>query len=75
MPDAAARRDALFRETPFAVAERIALGTAWALKPKRAGMLPAIARLWLRDTFAGRRELPDPEIGDQRPEWDCGDRA
>ena len=59
MPDVQARRSALFRETPFEVAERIALGTAWSLKPKRIGNLAGLARIWLRDTSGGR-VLPDP---------------
>lgn len=58
--DRAARRDALFRETPFETAERIALGTAWALAPKRIDVLPGLARIWLRDSFSHSRELPDP---------------
>jgi leucyl/phenylalanyl-tRNA--protein transferase len=61
MPDTAARRDARFRETPFEVAERIVLGTAWSLKPRRLSMLPALASLWLRDTLSGGNELPDPK--------------
>lgn len=60
MPNAQARRAALFRETPFEIAERIALGMAWSLQPKRLGVLPGLARVWLRDTFAGADALPDP---------------
>jgi len=55
------RRAALFRETPFALCERVALGTAWALKPKRIGNLAPLARLWLADLFSGNRELPEAE--------------
>ncbi|HMN51742.1 MAG TPA: leucyl/phenylalanyl-tRNA--protein transferase [Xanthobacteraceae bacterium] len=59
IPDAAARREALFRETPRDIAERIALGLAWAMHPKRVRAIPAVARVWLRDLFGGRG-LPDP---------------
>lgn len=70
MPDAAllsptseiaARRAALFRETPSEVFERVLLGTAWALKPERIDALPALVRLWLGDLVAQNRGLPDPE--------------
>ena len=54
------RRDALFRETPAAIARRWLLGTVWALKPVRIGalwdLLGALAHNWL----TVRRELPDP---------------
>jgi leucyl/phenylalanyl-tRNA--protein transferase len=55
------RRAALFRETPFERLERWALGTAWALDPKRIGNLPALARLWASDSIRPARGLPDPE--------------
>jgi leucyl/phenylalanyl-tRNA--protein transferase len=55
-----ARRAALFRETPAQVLERWALGTAWALQPKRIGNLPGLGRLWLSDLVRPRRALPDP---------------
>jgi leucyl/phenylalanyl-tRNA---protein transferase len=57
----AERRAALFQETPAERVERWALGTAWALKPNRIGGLPALARLWVTDLIAARRELPDPQ--------------
>ncbi|MGE0602247.1 MAG: leucyl/phenylalanyl-tRNA--protein transferase [Xanthobacteraceae bacterium] len=60
MPDAAARRAALFHESPRDIAERIALGLVWAMVPKRIGRLPNMARVWLRDTFLGSGSLPDP---------------
>lgn len=60
IPDVQARRAALFRESPRDIAERIALGTAWSLKPKRIKALPGLARVWLRDTFRSDSELPDP---------------
>ena len=60
LPERQARRDELFRETPLQRAERIALGTAWALQPHRIGTLPGLARIWLRDAFRRGNELPDP---------------
>lgn len=55
-----AGRDAvIFSETPVDRLERIALGTAWALKPKRIGALPGLARLWLTDQVMRQRDLPD----------------
>ncbi|MBX3514149.1 MAG: GNAT family N-acetyltransferase [Xanthobacteraceae bacterium] len=62
MPDAAARRAALFHESPRDIAERIALGLVWAMVPKRIGRLPNLARVWLRDTFRGSGSLPDPRM-------------
>jgi leucyl/phenylalanyl-tRNA--protein transferase len=61
MTEVHARRAELFRETPLEAAERIALGTAWSLKPKRIVLLPGLARIWLRDTFRAGNELPDPK--------------
>jgi leucyl/phenylalanyl-tRNA--protein transferase len=55
------RRAALFRETPFETFERVALGTLWALKPKRLGDLPPFIRLWLKDLVAPNRALPNPQ--------------
>lgn len=60
MPDAIARRRALFRESPRDIAERIALGLVWASVPKRIDRLPNLSRVWLRDTFTGGGALPDP---------------
>lgn len=57
----ASGRDVLFRETPLERAERVTLGTAWALQPKRIGGLAALARLWLTDLVTMRRDLPDPQ--------------
>jgi leucyl/phenylalanyl-tRNA--protein transferase len=56
-----AKRDDLFRETPLEVVERCLLGTAWALRPKRIGALPALGALWLKDLIAPSHGLPDPE--------------
>jgi leucyl/phenylalanyl-tRNA--protein transferase len=61
IPDTATRRAELFRETPRDVAERIMLGLAWSMKPKRIGALPGVARVWLRDLFRDGRDLPDPQ--------------
>jgi leucyl/phenylalanyl-tRNA--protein transferase len=60
IPDVQARRAMLFRESPRDIAERIALGFAWSLMPKRIGALPGLARVWLRDSFS-RGGLPDPQ--------------
>lgn len=57
----AGRRAALFRETTLETVERVALGAAWALKPPRHKMLPALTRLWLTDLMAPDHALPDPE--------------
>lgn len=62
IPDAAARRAALFHESPRDIAERIAFGLVWAMVPKRIGRLPNLARVWLRDTFRGSGSLPDPRM-------------
>jgi leucyl/phenylalanyl-tRNA--protein transferase len=63
MSDAAPgdRRSQLFREPLFAIAERFALGAAWAMKPQRIGGLPGIARMLARDLLAHDAALPDPE--------------
>ncbi|MBI5111002.1 MAG: GNAT family N-acetyltransferase [Rhodovulum sp.] len=60
-PVEADRRDALFRESLPQRLERLALGTAWSLKPPRLAGLPGLARLWLADLVAPRAELPDPD--------------
>lgn len=53
-------REALFRETPLAVARRWALGMAWGLMPRRIGELPDLLRTVARDLIAPARGLPDP---------------
>jgi leucyl/phenylalanyl-tRNA---protein transferase len=68
----AARRAALFSETPLQKLERCALGTAWALKPSRIGGLPGLTRMWLTDLVAPRRELPDPDRTLDQPPGLCG---
>jgi leucyl/phenylalanyl-tRNA---protein transferase len=56
-----ARRASLFRESAVARLERWALGTVWALHPKRIENLPALARLWAADWLSPAEGLPDPE--------------
>jgi leucyl/phenylalanyl-tRNA--protein transferase len=57
----AQRRAALFRESPFGVIERWALGLAWALSPRRIAGVPGLLRLSLREWLAPDYALPDPE--------------
>jgi leucyl/phenylalanyl-tRNA--protein transferase len=53
------RRDVLFRETPLEMAQRWALGCAWALMPARIGELPDAFRAVARDWIVPSRALPD----------------
>jgi len=53
------KRSALFRETPLEICGRVALGAAWALKPRRLGNLAPLARVWLSDLLTGDGTLPD----------------
>lgn len=46
------RRDTLFHESLRDRAERLALGTAWAMMPSRIAGLPHLARLWLSELLA-----------------------
>jgi leucyl/phenylalanyl-tRNA---protein transferase len=55
------RRAALFRESLLGIAERWALGTAWALMPSRIAGVPGLLRLSLREALAPDYALPDPE--------------
>jgi leucyl/phenylalanyl-tRNA--protein transferase len=55
------RRAALFRESLADMAERWALGLAWAAKPARIGGLPNLAALCLQEFLAPDHALPDPE--------------
>lgn len=55
------RRTALFRESVTDMAERYALGLAWALSPKRVSGLPALGKLWFSEFLAPDFALPDPE--------------
>lgn len=56
------KRSVLFRETPLEACERIALGTAWALRPRRIGRLAPLTRMWLADLLSGESHLPDPDM-------------
>lgn len=69
---APADRDALFRETPQERLRRLALGTAWAVKPPRLFGLPALGRMWLADLAFPRRDLPDPDAALAQPAGLCG---
>mgnify|MGYP002629798977 CR=1 FL=1 len=60
-PGGANRRAALFRESMTDWAERWALGTAWALAPKRIGGLPHLAKLCFDEFLAPDHALPEPE--------------
>jgi leucyl/phenylalanyl-tRNA--protein transferase len=55
------RRAALFRETLPETCERVLLGTAWALRPKRIANLVPLARLWISDLVQGGGALPETE--------------
>ncbi|MCF8476855.1 MAG: leucyl/phenylalanyl-tRNA--protein transferase [Pseudolabrys sp.] len=55
------RRTALFRESLPDMAERWALGLAWAMSPKRIQGLPNLARLCFNEFLAPDYALPDPE--------------
>jgi leucyl/phenylalanyl-tRNA--protein transferase len=54
-------REALFRETPFEMIERVALGIAWAFKTNGLGGLLPYWRRWLVERVAPQTTLPDPE--------------
>jgi leucyl/phenylalanyl-tRNA---protein transferase len=55
------RRADLFRENLPDMAERWALGFAWALRPSRIAGLPNLLRLCAREMLAPDYALPDPE--------------
>jgi leucyl/phenylalanyl-tRNA---protein transferase len=57
----AARRAALFRESPRDMLQRWGLGLAWALVPSRIGGLPQLMRLCFDEALAPDYALPDPE--------------
>ena len=57
----AARRTALFRESPLETAERLILGLAWALMPNRIAGVPGLAKLCFDEALAPDYALPDPE--------------
>jgi leucyl/phenylalanyl-tRNA--protein transferase len=66
-PDAADRRAELFRETPREIVERLVLGAAWAMTPKRIGGLPGVTQMLARDFLARDDALPDPESAFDKP--------
>ncbi len=45
----------------MALVERWALGTVWALTPKRIGGVPGLAKLCFEEALAPDYALPDPE--------------
>jgi len=63
----AARRAALFRENPIAMAERWVLGLAWALSPKRIRGVPNMLRLCFEEFLAPDYALPDPRDAVDEP--------
>jgi leucyl/phenylalanyl-tRNA--protein transferase len=67
--ETAARRAELFRETTLARCRRIALGTAWALRPMRIAKLLPLARLWLADLVSPNPALPDPNVPPEMEEF------
>jgi len=67
-PQVSDRRAALFRETPLEFCQRVALGTVWALRPKRIGNLVPLGRLWLTDLVQGGGDLPKTDALSERAE-------
>jgi leucyl/phenylalanyl-tRNA---protein transferase len=61
------RRAALFRESFAGMAERWALGLAWAAMPSRIAGVPNLVRLCSRELLAPDFALPDPERALDRP--------
>jgi leucyl/phenylalanyl-tRNA---protein transferase len=61
-----------FRETPAAHLRRLALGTAYALKPSRVRDLPGLWAITARDLVNPRRGLPDAQGAATRPDGLCG---
>jgi leucyl/phenylalanyl-tRNA--protein transferase len=57
----ATRRAALFRESLPDMAERLALGFAWAMSPKRIRGVPNLLRLCFDEFLAPDYALPDPQ--------------
>jgi leucyl/phenylalanyl-tRNA--protein transferase len=58
--DNADLRAAMFRESPLASLERVALGLAWALKPERIRTLPPYLAMLAKDLLRPASGLPDP---------------
>ena len=63
----ATRRAALFRESLPDMAERLALGFAWALSPKRIRGVPNLLRLCFDEFLAPDYALPDPQSAANEP--------
>jgi leucyl/phenylalanyl-tRNA---protein transferase len=63
----ATRRAALFRESLPEMAERLALGFAWALSPKRIRGVPNLLRLCFDEFLAPDYALPDPQSAADEP--------
>lgn len=57
----AERRAAMFRETPVETCERVVLGTAWALRPKRIRALVPLTRAYVAHLVNGSADLPKPD--------------
>ena len=58
-PDRVARREVLFRETLPETLQRVLLGTAWSLHPKRIDRLLPLAKLSLAHLLEPSNALPD----------------
>ena len=61
------RRATLFRESLRDRAERLTLGLAWALMPRRIGGLPSLGRMWIEELMAPDFALPDPQRALDKP--------
>jgi leucyl/phenylalanyl-tRNA---protein transferase len=61
------RRSVLFRESFTGMAERWALGLAWAAMPSRIRGIPNLVRLCSRELLAPDFALPDPERAFDQP--------
>lgn len=61
------RRSVLFHESIAAMAERWALGVAWALVPSRIGGVPSLLGICARELLAPDYALPDPERALNQP--------
>lgn len=61
------RRTVLFRESLAGMAERWALGCAWALVPSRILGVPNVLKLCAREMLAADHALPDPESAFSQP--------
>jgi leucyl/phenylalanyl-tRNA--protein transferase len=68
----AGRRSALFRESLAEKAERWALGTVYALTPKRIAGVPGLAKLCFDELLSPDYALPDPERALISPPGVCG---